>query len=190
MTEKEKKKILEGEIISEKEGENSEESLAQKAMVDLQDQMDLLENLLPVVSKSTDLVTTESLPDGVDPLKQYLRDSSRYKVLSLEEEKELVEELQRTGDIEVARKLVLANLRLVVKIAMEYRNAYRNVMDLIQEGNMGLMKAVSKYNPDKGAKLSYYSSWWIRSYILKFILDNFRLIKIGTTAEQRSEERR
>src|SRR5690606_12924180 len=78
-----------------------------------------------------------------------------------------------------------ANLRLVVKIAFEYRNAYRNVLDLIQEGNMGLMKAVSKYNPHKGAKLSYYASWWIRSYILKFILDNFRLIKIGTTAEQK-----
>jgi RNA polymerase sigma-32 factor len=74
---------------------------------------------------------------------------------------------------------------LVVKIALEYKNAYRNVMDLIQEGNIGLMKAVSKYDPAKGAKLSYYASWWIRSYILKFILDNFRLIKIGTTQEQK-----
>jgi RNA polymerase sigma-32 factor len=80
---------------------------------------------------------------------------------------------------------VLANLRLVVKIALEYKNSYKNVMDLIQEGNIGLMKAVSKYDPSKGAKLSYYASWWIRSYILKFILDNFRLVKIGTTQEQK-----
>ncbi len=80
---------------------------------------------------------------------------------------------------------MLANLRLVVKIAFEYRNATKNIMDLIQEGNIGLMKAVSKYDPSKGAKLSYYASWWIRSYILKFILDNFRLVKIGTTQEQK-----
>jgi RNA polymerase sigma-32 factor len=93
--------------------------------------------------------------------------------------------LAETGDIEVAKKLVVANLRLVVKIAMEYRNAWQNLMDLIQEGNIGLMKAVSKYDPTKGAKLSYYASWWIRSYILKYILDNFRLIKIGTTADQK-----
>lgn len=78
-----------------------------------------------------------------------------------------------------------ANLRLVVKIAMEYKSAFQNVMDLIQEGNVGLMKAVSKYDPEKGAKLSYYSSWWIRSYILKYILDNFRLVKIGTTNDQK-----
>src|SRR6202008_1515582 len=92
---------------------------------------------------------------------------------------------QETGDIEVAKKLVLANLRLVVKIALEYRSAWQNVMDFIQEGNIGLMKAVSKYDETKGAKLSYYASWWIRSYILKFILDNFRLVKIGTTNEQK-----
>lgn len=182
MNEKDKKTVLEGEIVDPKRQNISSETGESMSEAD---QIEMLENLLPVVAKSHELITGNKLPEGLDPLKQYLKDISRYKVLSLEEEKELVEELQKTGDIEVARKLVLANLRLVVKIAMEYRNAYRNVMDLIQEGNMGLMKAVSKYNPDKGAKLSYYASWWIRSYILKFILDNFRLIKIGTTAEQK-----
>lgn len=182
MSENDKKIVLEGEIV----GPTKEEDFSSDAEnLSEADQIEMLEDLLPVVAKSHELITGNKLPEGIDPLKQYLKDISRYKVLSLEEEKELVEELQKTGDIEVARKLVLANLRLVVKIAMEYRNAYRNVMDLIQEGNMGLMKAVSKYNPDKGAKLSYYASWWIRSYILKFILDNFRLIKIGTTAEQK-----
>ncbi|MBY0412551.1 MAG: RNA polymerase factor sigma-32 [Bdellovibrionales bacterium] len=127
----------------------------------------------------------DKLPVGADPLTQYIREISRYKLLSPEEEDSLLKELQETGDIDTAKKLVLANLRLVVKIAIEYRSAWQNVMDLIQEGNIGLMKAVSKYDGTKGAKLSYYASWWIRSYILKFILDNFRLVKIGTTNEQK-----
>jgi len=126
-----------------------------------------------------------NLPAGTDPLTTYAREIARYKLLSPEEEEGLLKELQETGDIEVAKKLVLANLRLVVKIALEYRSAWQNMMDLIQEGNIGLMKAVSKYDNTKGAKLSYYASWWIRSYILKFILDNFRLVKIGTTNEQK-----
>lgn len=134
--------------------------------------------LPPVVRKSSDLKVQ-------DPLTLYLKEISRHKLLTPKEEKELTDELIRTGDIEVAKKLVLANLRLVVKIALEYKNAYKNIMDLIQEGNIGLMKAVSKYDSTKGAKLSYYASWWIRSYILKFILENFRLIKIGTTQEQK-----
>jgi RNA polymerase sigma-32 factor len=128
---------------------------------------------------------SDSLPSATDPLTLYVREISRYKLLTLEEEETLLKELQETGDIDVAKKLVLANLRLVVKIAIEYRSAWQNVMDLIQEGNIGLMKAVSKYDGTKGAKLSYYASWWIRSYILKYILDNFRLVKIGTTNEQK-----
>lgn len=120
-----------------------------------------------------------------DALSQYIKQIAQYKLLTPDEEKALVKELESTGDVEVAKKLVLANLRLVVKIAMEYRTAWQNMMDLIQEGNIGLMKAVSKYDSTKGAKLSYYASWWIRSYILKFILDNFRLVKIGTTNEQK-----
>ncbi len=137
-----------------------------------------MEASLPILKQSTDLKVQ-------DPLTVYLKEIARHKLLTPEEEKELTAELLRTGDIEVAKKLVLANLRLVVKIALEYKNAYKNVMDLIQEGNIGLMKAVSKYDPSKGAKLSYYASWWIRSYILKFILDNFRLVRIGTTQEQK-----
>jgi RNA polymerase sigma-32 factor len=133
---------------------------------------------LPAVKKSSSLKVQ-------DPLALYLKEITRHKLLSIEEERELTAELLRTGDIDVAKKLVLANLRLVVKIALEYKSAYKNIMDLIQEGNIGLMKAVSKYDPSKGAKLSYYASWWIRSYILKFILDNFRLVKIGTTQEQK-----
>lgn len=154
------------------------------------------EVILPAVvrSQNTELDIVDrvlngdsSLPTTTanDPLTQYVKEISRYKLLTPEEEEGLIKELQESGDIEVAKKLVLANLRLVVKIAFEYRSAWQNVMDLIQEGNIGLMKAVSKYDATKGAKLSYYASWWIRSYILKYILDNFRLVKIGTTNEQK-----
>jgi len=137
-----------------------------------------------LVPLSIDLIPDVQGRSG-DPLTQYIKEISRYPLLSIEQEKALTKALLETGDVEVAKKLVVGNLRLVVKIAMEYKTAWQNTMDLIQEGNIGLMKAVSKYDPEKGAKLSYYSSWWIRSYILKFILDNFRLVKIGTTNDQK-----
>ncbi|MGB0454225.1 MAG: RNA polymerase factor sigma-32 [Bacteriovoracaceae bacterium] len=140
---------------------------------------------LPINLDSPGNLPSSDLGRAQDPLSAYMKEISRYELLSQEEEKELVKSLEESGDIDVAKKLVVHNLRLVVKIAMEYRRAYQNVMDLIQEGNIGLMKAVSKYDSSKGAKLSYYASWWIRSYILKFILDNFRLVKIGTTNEQK-----
>ena len=136
------------------------------------------EKSLPIVAPSHNL-------EKLDPLKQYIKEIARYGLLTLEEETALAKKLLETGDIKVAKELVQANLRLVVKIAMQYKHAYTNVLDLIQEGNIGLMKAVSKFDPAKGAKLSYYASWWIKSYILKFILDNFRLVRIGTTADQK-----
>jgi RNA polymerase sigma-32 factor len=144
-------------------------------------------DLLPVLSPSSDIVLpSKDVSTNIsDPLVRYIKDITRYPLLTHEEELKLTNELALTGDIEVAKKLVVANLRLVVKIAMEYKSTYQNVLDLIQEGNIGLMKAVSKYDQSKGAKLSYYASWWIRSYILKYILDNFRLVKVGTTQEQK-----
>jgi RNA polymerase sigma-32 factor len=142
-------------------------------------------NALQIVAKVLNKESTQVTAPSQDPLTQYVKEISRYKLLTTEEEEALIRELKDSGDIEVAKKLVLANLRLVVKISLEYRSAWQNVMDLIQEGNIGLMKAVSKYDATKGAKLSYYASWWIRSYILKYILDNFRLVKIGTTNEQK-----
>jgi RNA polymerase sigma-32 factor len=121
----------------------------------------------------------------VDPLSRYMQKVSQYPLLTDEEEKDLVERVQKHHDVEAAKKLVTSHLRLVVKIAMEYRTAFQNVLDLIQEGNVGLLRAVKSFDPSKGARLAYYASWWIRSYILKYILDNFRLIKIGTTQVQR-----
>lgn len=186
------KKVVEVEILDAEDETLLKQEEAQSSVEEDDDvidvsalqksEIDIIQELLPAVAGSKELVKSGKQQDI---LYQYINEISKHKLLTLEEEKALVAELQETGDINVAKKLVMANLRLVVKIAMEYRSAYKNVMDLIQEGNMGLMKAVSKYNPEKGAKLSYYASWWIKSYILKFILDNFRLIKIGTTAEQK-----
>ncbi len=181
---KKKDEILDAEVIDdqvEKANPDFDDVIEVDNHNDNASELQIIEDLLPATSGNKDL----TVKSKEDQLYQYISEISKYKLLSLDEEKELVNKLSETGDIEVAKKLVVANLRLVVKIAMEYRSAYKNVMDLIQEGNMGLMKAVSKYDPSKGAKLSYYASWWIKSYILKFILDNFRLIKIGTTAEQK-----
>lgn len=129
--------------------------------------------------------STETAVAPSDPLRRYLEELRRYPVMSPEQQNELAVKFKNTGDLKFARALVTTNLRLVVKIAMEYRTTYSNVLDLIQEGNVGLMKAVSNFDPYKGTRLSYYASWWIRSYILKFLLDNFRLVKVGTTQAQK-----
>jgi RNA polymerase sigma-32 factor len=120
-----------------------------------------------------------------DPLAAYMAEVRRVPLLTREQEQVLAEKYYETGDLAIARQLVTANLRLVVKIAHEYRRAYRNLLDLIQEGNIGLMQAMKKYDPYRGVKLSSYAAWWIRAYILKFILNNWRLVKIGTTQAQR-----
>jgi RNA polymerase sigma-32 factor len=115
----------------------------------------------------------------------YLHELRRYPLLSREEEHEVAVLYSQSGDPRLARRLITANLRLVVKIAQDYRRAHRNLLDLIQEGNIGLIHAVQKYDPYRGVKLSSYASWWIRAYILKFILANWRLVKVGTTQAQR-----
>ncbi len=120
-----------------------------------------------------------------DPLATYMREVQRHPLLTREEEHELAVLYARTGDVDAAKRLVTSNLRLVVKIAYEYKRAYKNMMDLVQEGNIGLMHAVKRYDPERGVKLSSYSAWWIRAYILRFILNNWRLVKLGTTQAQR-----
>jgi len=120
-----------------------------------------------------------------DPLGVYMRDVQRYPLLSKEEEHELAVRFLEEDDLEAAKRLVTSNLRLVVKIAYDYRQAYKNILDLVQEGNIGLMQAVKKYDPYKGVKLSSYAAWWIRAYILRYILNNHRLVKVGTTQAQR-----
>jgi RNA polymerase sigma-32 factor len=120
-----------------------------------------------------------------DALQRYMAEVARHALLSREEEHELAVRFQRTHDPEIAYRLVTANLRLVVKIAHEYRRAAFNLLDLIQEGNVGLMHAVQKYDPFRGVKLSSYAAWWIRAYILRYLMDNWRMVKLGTTQAQR-----
>jgi RNA polymerase sigma-32 factor len=120
-----------------------------------------------------------------DPLQRYMADVSRHPLLTREEEHELAVKFRETLDPAIAYRLVTANLRLVVKIAHEYRRAAFNLLDLIQEGNVGLMQAVQKYDPYRGVKLSTYAAWWIRAYILRYLMDNWRMVKLGTTQAQR-----
>ncbi len=120
-----------------------------------------------------------------DVLQRYLADIARHPLLKREEEHELAVRFQQARDPKLAWRLVTANLRLVVKIANEYRRAAFNVLDLIQEGNVGLMQAVQKYDPFRGVKLSSYAAWWIRAYIIRYLMDNWRMVKLGTTQAQR-----
>ncbi len=121
-----------------------------------------------------------------DPLQRYLTEISSYKLLTREQEREYGIRVREHGDREAAYALVTSNLRLVVKIALEFQRVWmQNLLDLIQEGNIGLMQAVKKFDPYKNVKFSYYASFWIKAYILKFIMDNWRLVKIGTTQGQR-----
>ena len=127
---------------------------------------------------------TEVVP--YDPLQRYLFEVNRYPLLTPEEEKTLLTKYQKSPDPNLAYKLITSNLRLVVKIAMDFQRYWmQNLLDLIQEGNIGLMQAIKKFDPFRGIKFSYYASFWIKAYILKFIMDNWKLVKIGTTQAQR-----
>jgi len=137
------------------------------------------------VAEVPDVVRDKELPIPFDPLKKYLAEVSKYPVLSREEEFKIAERVYKYKDKEAAHKLVISNLKLVVKISLEYYNTYLNILDLIQEGNVGLLHAVKKYNPYKGTKFSTYASFWIRAYILKYIMDSWSLVKVGTTQSQR-----
>jgi len=141
-------------------------------------------------SKKVDLVpaiqTIDTALVPFDPLQIYLMEVKRYDLISREEERELAIKIREQNDDKAAYKLITSNLRLVVKIAMDFHRYWtKNLLDLIQEGNLGLLQAVRKFDPYRGIKFSYYASFWIKAYILKFIMDNWKLVKIGTTQSQR-----
>ncbi len=134
--------------------------------------------LLPVVREDHSLAP-------LDPLTTYINEVRNYSELTEEEEHNLALHFKETGDVKAAYQLITHNLMLVVKIALTFRREWENMMDLIQEGNVGLMKAVQNFDPFRGVRLPAYASWWIKAYILKFILDNWRLVKVGTTNARR-----
>src|SRR5512133_2219798 len=126
-----------------------------------------------------------SLPSMSNSLELYLSEINRYPLLTVDEEQRLARDFRRDGDTRAAHRLVTANLRFVVKVAYEYRSYGFRMADLIQEGNIGLMKAVQKFDPDKNIRLISYAVWWIRAYIQNYILKSWSLVKLGTTQAQR-----
>jgi RNA polymerase sigma-32 factor len=122
---------------------------------------------------------------GGDLLAYYLSEVRRYALLDPEEERKVALSYYESGDASAAERLVTANLRLVVKIAFQYHRQWANVLDLIQEGNVGLVEALSRYDPYRGIRFSSYAQYWIRAMILRFLMDNFRLVRLGSTRNGR-----
>lgn len=143
------------------------------------DEPDLKEDRnLPVVATGDALAP-------LDPLTSYLNEIRQYPELSEKEEHQLAIHYKDTGDVKAAYQLITRNLLLVVKIAMGFKREWQSMMDLVQEGNVGLMKAVQNFDPFRGVRLPAYASFWIKAYILKYILDNWRLVRVGTTNTRR-----
>ena len=132
-------------------------------------------------------IPEETLPSQANTsLERYMGEISQYEILTREEMDDLAMRVHERNDRSAAYRLISANLRLVVKVTKDFQKFWmQNFMDLVQEGNIGLIKATKKYDPYKGVKFSYYATYWIRAYILKFLMNNWRLVKLGTTQAQR-----
>lgn len=132
-------------------------------------------------------MTTTTLPilSGDTGLSHYLNEIKQFPILSADEELSLAKNFLENGEAEAAHKLVTSHLRLVAKIAMQYRGYGLPVADLISEGNLGLMKAVKKFDPDRGCRLSTYAMWWIKASVTEYILRTWSLVKMGTMSAQK-----
>ncbi len=161
---------IEAEVVSD----DGSEVVADLAEADSED-----DNVVDVPSAHGNAVALR------DSLSAYLADIRKYPILSREEEHELAVALHEDGDREAAYKLVTSNLRLVVMIAREYQRAFHNLLDLVQEGNVGLLEAVKQFDPYRGVRFPSYAVWWIRAYVIRHVMNNFRLVKVGTTQAQR-----
>ncbi|MBV2168800.1 MAG: RNA polymerase factor sigma-32 [Bdellovibrio sp.] len=183
-----KKKVEPKSVVAELVEDQSQEDLspsaeAEKAYAVPSGDFDIEEPLEDskalAVSEPTKAITS------ADPLVMYLNEIRRYKVLTKEEETNLAKKYFESKDPEAAQALVKANLRFVVKVAAEYSKFGAKMIDLIQEGNVGLMHAVREFNPYKGARLITYAVWWIRGYIQEFLMRQYSMVRIGTTQNQR-----
>ncbi len=170
---------------AEAEDVEEAEELAADAVVDREipaEELDVPLSIQP--GEKTDASQDTSLVP-YDPLQRYLAEVRKYPFLSKEEELQLFHDYQTTGNREAAVKLILANLRVSLAIAGEYLHSGADYMDLIQEGNVGLMQAIRKFDPTKGVRFHSYAAWWVRAYVLRYLLNTYRLVKIGTTQDQR-----
>ncbi len=189
-----KKKAVEGQLARAEPpvGESDSETEVDTSELELEPEASELEEVdAEIVEESAPAVPRALVPavdrqlTRLDPLQAYMAEVTRHPLLSREEEHALAVRLRETGDVKAAYRLVASNLRLVVKMAHEYHRNPLSLLDLIQEGNIGLMQAVKKYDPYRGVKLSSYAAWWIRAYILRYIMDNWKMVKLGTTEAQR-----
>lgn len=170
-------KTVVAEVVEEQAHENLPIAEAEKAYT-VESPVDETPEALQVVESSKALTST-------DPLAMYLNEIRRYKLLTKEEETALAKKYFESKDPAAAEALVKANLRFVVKVAAEYSKFGAKMIDLIQEGNVGLMHAVREFNPYKGARLITYAVWWIRGYIQEFLMRQYSMVRIGTTQNQR-----
>jgi RNA polymerase sigma-32 factor len=174
----EAKPVKEGEVEdTDAAAEPAEPELGEPDVKELEAEVIDESALAPSVSRTR-------LAKG-DPLSAYMAEVTRHPLLTREQEIELSRRYRDTGDVRAAYTLVASNLRLVVKLAHEYHRNPLSLLDLIQEGNIGLMQAVKKFDPERGVKLASYAAWWIRAYILRYIMDNWKMVKLGTTEAQR-----
>ncbi len=165
-------------IVGKKAGENASQGI----VVDVGTAPSLPSLPVPTTTTSMPALRGRSGPVGrVDVLDKFLNEMGKYPLLSTEQERELTMAYYEHKDQVAARKLVVHNLRLVVKMAYKYRRAWANVLDLIQEGNVGLVEAVRRYDPFKGAKFSTYATFWIRAYMLRYLLEHSRMVRISRT---------
>ena len=145
----------------------------------------ILSDDVAVEDEEKDEGETDTALVPYDPLQRYYAEIRRYPLLTREEEHDLAVRYKEHGEVEAAYRLVTANLRLVVMLARKYERAVQNLLDLIQEGSIGLMKAVQHFDPYRGVRFPSYAVWWVRAYIIRYLMDNWRVVKLGTTQAQR-----
>lgn len=165
--------IVDGDAIAGADGDEREDSASSAA---------------PRESKSEARELTQETYGELTPadaLQRYMAEIRRHPILDPEEEHELAVKWVEEGDREAAAKLVTSNLRLVVMLARKYQKAFRNILDLVQEGNIGLLEAVKKFDPYRGVRFPSYAVYWIRAYIIRYVMNNWRVVKLGTTQAQR-----
>lgn len=170
--------VVEAEGSEEAEAEDVEPAVDELQEVEVEAEPELAVKVKVKPARGTGLARQ-------DPLAAYMAEVTKHPLLTREEEVALAKKFRDTGDVKAAYKLVASNLRLVVKLAHEYHRNPLALLDLVQEGNIGLMQAVKKFDPERGVKLSSYAAWWIRAYILRYIMDNWKMVKLGTTEAQR-----
>jgi RNA polymerase sigma-32 factor len=181
-------------VVDEPEAEDLEPEIVEPADADADvleaetvEPDDVVENADRAVAVREEPAERESAGALVptDPLQRYLSEARRYPLLDPTEEHDLAVRWREQGDRAAAARLVTANLRLVVMIARQYQQAFKNLLDLVQEGNIGLMEAVKNFDPYRGVRFPSYAIWWIRAYIIRYVMNNWRLVKLGTTQAQR-----